>query len=112
MVEKRGKIVDLPLARVAAPLMRRIRELAVETKNVFLSEHALERMWERGIDDLEVFQVLRLGEIRGAPWAEPSGESACKVVFRLQGSRTLGVITILLVEGAIFVKTVEWEDRP
>lgn len=111
MAEKRSKVIDLPSARIAAPMMRRIRALAAETKNVFLSDHALERMWERGIDDLEVFQVLRLGEIRGAPWKEETGESACKVVFRPEGSRTIGVITILMVDEELFVKTVEWEDR-
>lgn len=92
-------------------LMSEIRHLAQRSERVFFSDHALERMSLRGVTDLEAIRALRLGEIAGSVWSEPSGERACKVTFRPRGSRTLGVVTIVLDAGnGLFVKTVEWED--
>lgn len=109
--EPRKPIVSLPVGRVIGPLQERIRKIAAETKRVFISRHAEERMWERDISTMEVFEVLRLGMIDGAPWLEPEGDQACKVVFRRKGSRAIGVVTILLIEEELLVKTVEWEDE-
>ena len=94
-------------------MQKRIRELATETKYIYFSDHAEERMWERDISAMEVFEVLRLGSIDGVPWLEPdSGEQGCKVVLRKRGSRAIGVVTIILrKEEGLFVKTVEWEDE-
>jgi hypothetical protein len=105
------RVVALPTAKVIGPLQDRIRALAKETKNIALSRHAEDRMWERDISAMEVFEVLRLGMIDGAPWVEPeSAEQACKVVLRKKGSRTIGVVTIILAADGLLVKTVEWED--
>jgi len=102
--------VVAPVGSVIGPMQDRIRALAAETKKVFISDHAAERMWERDISSMEVFEVLRLGMIDGRPWVEGSGERACKVVLRKKGSRAIGVVTILLIEDGMLVKTVEWED--
>lgn len=114
MTEKkppRANIVALPVGSVLGPMQERIRELAAETKNIYLSDHAQERMWERDISAMEVFEVLRLGHIDGVPWVEPeTKEQACKVVFKKKGSRAIGVVTILLTDDGLLVKTVEWED--
>lgn len=112
MSEKRRNIVELPAGRIIGPLENRIRKIAAETSRVLLSDHAADRMWARGIDDSEVFEVLRLGGIRGLPWFEENKtEPACKMVFRRRGAREIGVVTIVLVDERLLVKTVEWEDE-
>ena len=69
-------------------------------------------MWDRDISDIDVFRVLRLGMIDGVPWVEPkTGEHACKVVYRRARERALGVVTIVLVDEKLVVKTTEWEDE-
>lgn len=114
MVDKkppRAPVVQLPVGSVLGPMMERIRTLAKETVKVFFSEHAEARMWDRDISSIEVLEALRLGSIDGVPWTEPeTSEQACKIVFKKKGSRTVGVVTILLAEDGLFVKTVEWED--
>ena len=91
--------------------MARIRDIATDTSNVFLTDHAVNRMIQRGISDVEVFGALRIGEIQGAPWLENGNCRACKVVLLRKGDRAIGVVTILLDEkGELVVKTVEWED--
>jgi len=106
----RPRLIALPVGSVIGPMRDQIRALAAETKNVFLSTHAEKRMWERDISSIEVIEVLRIGEIAGAPWIEVSGEQACKVVFKKRGARTIGVVVIVLTKDGLLVKTVEWED--
>jgi hypothetical protein len=68
-------------------------------------------MVERGITDRDAISVLRTGELRGN--IEPGttrGEWKCKFVAPIKGSREVGVVAVVLVNGRLFVKTVEWED--
>jgi len=89
-----------------------IRFLAEDSANLIFSEHAQERMEERGISDEEVSMVLRLGEISGRIAAgNAEGEWRCKVVAKPRGSRQMGVVTIMMLEQRLFIATVEWEDR-
>jgi len=89
---------------------RRIREAAADSDNVIFGEHALERMEERGIYDVAVLEILRLGTIDGNPEITERKEWKCKMVKRIRGAREAGVITIILHNGRLFIKTVEWED--
>lgn len=96
----------------AADLQAQIRRVALDSKDVAWSEHALERMESRGITTLDALRVLRTGDIIGA--IEPgrsAGEWKCKMVARKKGSREIGVATVVLRSGRLWVKTVEWEDR-
>lgn len=100
----------LATASVVGPLRDKVRATAKETKLVFFSDHASKQMWDRDISVMEAFEVLRLGEIVGAPWQEEDGEQACKVAFKKKGARAIGVVVIVLTEDGLLVKTVEWED--
>lgn len=93
-------------------MMAKIRTLAQTSERVLFSRHALSQMDARGLTDIDVIQALRLGEISGEPWFEPEiGGRGCKVVFRPRGSRMIGVITVVLDDEELLLKTVEWEDR-
>lgn len=88
-----------------------IRNLAAGRISPGFSEHALDRMDERGITTLDVVRVLRTGGIKGEIGAgRAAGEWKCKVVAKIKGSREIGVITIVVAQQRLFVKTVEWED--
>jgi Domain of unknown function (DUF4258) len=93
-------------------LMARIRFLAEHTDRIIFGDHTQDRMEERGIHSEDVYRVLRLGEIVGRVVAGiDAGEWKCKVVAKLRGSRQLGVVTIILMNDKLFIKTTEWEDR-
>jgi hypothetical protein len=91
---------------------KRIRAIAAVTENVILGNHARERMVERDIFDVDVFRILRTGHVDEPPEQTEQGEWKCKVVLKIRGGRTAGVITIILHNNKLFVKTVEWEDMP
>lgn len=92
-------------------MLDRIQQLAKDSKNVWFSTHAEDRMEERGITDLEALRVLRSGSISGP--IEPGrseGEWKCKIVAPIKGRREVGVVTLLIRNRKLRVKTVEWED--
>lgn len=80
------------------------------SENVILGMHARERMEEREILDVDVFRILRNGHIDEAPELTDRQEWKCKVTLKIRGGRTAGVITVILHNGKLFVKTVEWEN--
>lgn len=92
-------------------LEKRVHELARHSHNVWFKEHADDREDDREIDDDMVFEVLRTGQLRGS--IEPgkyAGEWKCKMVKRMKGTREVGVITIVVKDKRLWIKTVEWED--
>lgn len=89
---------------------KRIHEIAQKTENVILGTHARERMSEREILDIDVFRVLRGGYVDDAPEQTEFNEWKCKISLKIKGGRTAGVVTIILHNGKLFVKTVEWES--
>lgn len=89
---------------------KRIRGIAKDSENVILGKHARKRMIERSILDADLFRVLREGYVDDEPRKTKNGEWQCKVTLKLKGERIAGAITIILHNGKLFVKTVEWED--
>lgn len=111
MQQPRSSRSVLPFKPRVSELARIIREAAKESLNVAFSKYARERLIERSISDLEALRALRIGEIKGEVEAGTSaGEWKCKVVAPIVGSREIGVVTIVMINGQLFVKTVEWED--
>jgi hypothetical protein len=104
------KGVILPFRLSPARAQAVINETAQDTSQVILSDHALDRMDERGISDIEVYRILQLGRVVDEPTRTEGKEWKCKVIMRLPGSRTAGVITIILHDGMLFAMSVEWED--
>jgi hypothetical protein len=97
-------------------LEKRVRELALDSKNVRwrssnYDTHAESQMDFRDISDKMMFEVLRSGFIKGEIVAgKYSGEWKIKMCKAMKGQREVGVVTILVRDQSLFVKTVEWED--
>ena len=78
---------------------QRIRHLAADSGNVKWSKHALQRMAEREIFDVDALRVMRRGMITSNPEQTPGGEWKCKVTLNLRGTREAGVVVIILKSG-------------
>jgi hypothetical protein len=101
----------VPIRPKLADIHAAIRRIANEDRQVYLSSHAKERMEQRSITRLDVVRVLNRGHIDGpiTPGDAP-GEWKCKVVANVRGSRDIGVVTLVIANEKLLVKTVEWED--
>jgi len=93
-------------------LLAIIRKLAEEGRFGFL-DHADERLLKRGFDIFDVLEALKKGYIVGPIDAgKKEGEWKTKVVDEVEGtSRQVGVVTIVVKNERVLIKTVEWEDR-
>lgn len=101
---------------IPAKLERRIRELAQDSNNVRwrsrnYDTHTESRMDWRDITDKMMFEVLRTGYLTGEIEAgKNEGEWKTKMCKRMKGQREVGVVTIIIRNERLFIKTVEWED--
>ena len=104
-----SKVFQIPLTAKRAELL--IHSMADLPHRVIFSNHAIERMEQRGISLADVSNVLCKGYVEGIPEiANKPDEWKCKIVRHARGNRQIGVITIIICEKKIFIKTVEWED--
>lgn len=93
-----------------------IRELAKHSRNVRwraarYESHAEGRLELREITDRMMFDVLRTGHIKGEIEAgKYPGEWKVKMCKPMKGQREVGVVTIVMKQKKLFIKTVEWED--
>ncbi len=95
----------------AAVIEKRIRELALNSANVAWGKHTKLRMAERDVTDQMLLEVLRTGSASGEIEAgAQAGEWKVKMTKKMKGRRELGVVTVVVRNVKLFVKTVEWED--
>ena len=90
---------------------RLVRERVSDTGNVIFGEHAFDRIEERSITQVDVYDILQTGMVEGSPQKNEQGDWEVVVVKRMPGSREAGAVTIVYRdETLLFVKTVEWMD--
>lgn len=101
-----------PLPTSPAALAAIVRKIAAQSGTIGWSDHVTERMELRGISRLDVIRVLKLGDIKGpVEVGANEGELKVKMAFKPKGRREIGVVTIVMRQGRLFLKTVEWEDK-
>jgi hypothetical protein len=93
-------------------LLELIRELSRQRRIGFL-DHSQERLAERGFDVFDVYQTLENGDLADDIEAGANeGEWKAKIVDTPEGtSRKMGVVTIVVKDRRLLIKTVEWEDK-
>ncbi len=87
-----------------------IQERAADSAKVVILGHPEERCEERDINDVELYQILRGGVVTDAPRLE-EGDWVAVISRRIRGTRDAGVVTIILREDKLIVKTVMWVDQ-
>jgi Domain of unknown function (DUF4258) len=81
-----------------------------DDKKIILGDHTKLRIEQREISDIEIYRLLRTGHVMEEPQRTKRKEWKCKVVKQIKGNREAGAVTIIIVNGMLFVKTIEWED--
>src|SRR5690349_19241296 len=96
-----GKVTPFRLSVDAA--VKRIRELAGDSRNVFITRHALQRMVERQITRPQVIDALVHGVIIEGPALDLHGNWKC-TMRRFAAGQELEVVVAL--QGNLIVITV------
>jgi hypothetical protein len=93
-------------------LLELIRELSRQRRIGFL-DHSEKRLAQRGFDVFDVYCTLENGHFADDIEAGANeGEWKVKIVDTPEGtSRKMGVVTIVVKDKRLLIKTVEWEDR-
>lgn len=101
----------VPLRQSSPSFEDRVRELAKDSRNIKWSQHARDRMNERGIPNRVALTVRRRGFVEGeiTP-GKNEGEWRAKMIRQVRGKREVGVVVVKIRNSRLFVKTVEWED--
>lgn len=98
-----AEILAMRLSRPNAQKL--LREWAKETRSVFFTDHAKQRMRERGITNVQILRCLRLGAIVDGPVQTLKG--GWKLDVRMQSSGDdLEVVVELNLKDQIIVITV------
>ena len=93
MVEKRSAVIHFPtLGR--REIVARVRELARNTFNITWTEHALERLDERGVTTRQVLSTLRLGEAERDPSPDQDGDWEVVLIKRSAGRLVRAVVAL------------------
>jgi len=107
-----GKVLRMRLT--ASRAQERVRALAADSINIKWTDHVRQRMYERGIDAIDVMNILKKGVVEEAPVdGESPGEIKVKVTRKLTSGREAGVVVVLPPNSSeLVLATTEWEDLP
>ena len=79
-----------------------------DTDKVIITDHAEDRILERGITQADVYRILREG-FCDEPKKNEKGQWQTIVSMRLKGSREAGVVTVIIEDKELLVvRTVQW----
>ena len=91
--------VKLVVVRESHNVIRDIRRLAADSKNVFLTQHVREKMQKRGISRVQIDRCLEHGQQDGPP--EDQGDGCWRARMR---HRTAGVQINVVVDLEVTVQ--------
>ncbi|MDH5722926.1 MAG: DUF4258 domain-containing protein [Alphaproteobacteria bacterium] len=89
-------------------LMRLIREIAQDTGNVILTDHAKEQMKERNITFPHILGCLRQGQVTEGPYQSVKGDWTCNLTRAVAGIDITAVVAVDLKCKAIIVTVKNW----
>lgn len=101
----------VPLRMTAAAVTRVIQQRATASDNVIVTNHAGERMWERGFTLDDVLTILRRGRVWELPFKNEHGDWQAEIERRMPGGREAVVITVVPQGPRLIVVTVMWRDK-
>lgn len=88
-----------------------IRERSQNSVQVVFTDHTWERVPEREIPRVTVFEILRTGSCFDQPERNEKGNWQVILSKRVAGHREAGAVTIILEdEDLLVIRTVEWID--
>jgi hypothetical protein len=94
---------------------RIIREWALDTSRVIITDHAFDRIEERSeielVDTPTIYRILQTGQVFGEPAKNERGHWQAIMAARMPGGREACAVTVIVREDRrLIVRTVMWKD--
>ena len=107
-------VVDISRHRSLSPAeaTHKIRTLARDTGNIFITWHGKTRRNSREFVDADIYEMLRTGYVNHPPKKGKQGDWIYQMDSRpFRGCRGAAAITAILEDDTLHVITVMWLDR-
>lgn len=106
-----GKVITLVNRLNKAEAEKKIHDISLNSSNVIITEHAKERMEERGFVIQDLFRILREGYVdTEATFDEEEKNWKYKITKRIDTVREAGVVTAIVDNfQRLVIITIEWE---
>ncbi len=89
-------------------VVKTLRRLAADSKNILITRHALERMQERGISRTEVNRCLREGSQQGEAMATARGDWQVELLHTVAGRRLVVQAVLAVEESSLVIVVTTW----
>lgn len=101
----------IPLRMSAAAIQRLVRQRADTSAHVIITDHARQRMAERGFTIDDILKILRQGAIYVPPFRNEHGSWQTDVERRMPGGRDAVAVTVVPHDKMLIVRTIMWRDE-
>lgn len=110
-LSKMGQIIKLVQKLSKKEAEQKIHEISLNSKNVIITDHAKERMEERGFVTQDLFGILREGYVDSeAVLDKDKNNWKYKITKRIDTIREAGVVTAIVDDyKRLVIITIEWE---
>ena len=108
---KMGKVIQLVPRLSKKEAEQKIHEISLNSRNVIVTDHAKERMEERGFVTQDLFGILREGYVDSeAVLDKDKNNWKYKITKRIDTIREAGVVTAIVDDyKRLIIITIEWE---
>ena len=106
MIDMKTK-VQKPLSPTDAT--NKIREIAMDSGNVAITDHTIERMQERDFSMRDLLELLRNGYVDDEPEYNAETQEYKYKIARVVDTRTAAAITIIINNEKLLVITIMWK---
>jgi len=107
---------DVPRFRMTKGVAKRkINSTARLSANVIVSEEVFAWGSKYAVFDVQLFEILRNGDIADDPIMNEHGDWECTMTYRIRGRSQVYAISVILCEGTdrgrLFLRRVGWEHE-
>ena len=106
-----NKTIAFPIKLTKEEAENKIREFVIDKSKIILTNHAIERMEERGFVMKDLTEILQFGYIeKDGVYDEKSNNYKYKIIHKVDTVRTAGVVTAFVDSfDRLVIITIEWE---
>ncbi len=109
MIDMKTKVIKFQKPLSPTDATNKIREIAMDSGNVAITDHTIERMQERDFSMRDLLELLRNGYVDDEPEYNAETQEYKYKIARVVDTRTAAAITIIINNEKLLVITIMWK---